>query len=470
MEENNFLNSIERKNNRYKRRKEKRDKKKAMLQKSFDHVYNFYNLYKAGKDCCSGTRWKTSTINFESTLLTNIESLLKRVQNDYKFKGFVYFKTVEHGKMREIHALDITDRTIQKCFCEEIMNEIYSRSFTPENTASLKNKGYMFAQNMLVQHLKKHYKTYGIQGGIYQFDFKNYFASLPHEIIKNRLVEKIEDEDLRKIGLEFIDEFNELVGTQKNHGIGLGSPISQMIALDFASPIDHKIKEFLPSEYSGRYMDDGYIIHHSIEVLKELKREIEKIAEEYGVAINKEKSTITPFKNHSFTFLKTRYTLTKTGKVICKLNRNSIKAIRRKLKIFRKWMDEGKFDIEDVCTSYQSWRGFAAKKNAYHTLTNMDRYFVNLFQKELGFRLKKFKCSLQAKWNEEIGWIYYSNNKELKEKLDRLETARYKRYMDGFIPLCNDWDWRLQNSSKVSKTFRQLKEILYERDEYIWNT
>ena len=71
-------------------------------------------------------------------------------------------------------------------------------------------------------------------------------------------------------------------------------------------------------------------------------------------------------------------------------------------------------------------------------------------------------------WN--IGWIYYSNNKELKEKLDHLEATRHKRYMDGFIPLCNDWDWRLQNSSKVSKTFRQLKEILYERDEYIWNT
>lgn len=100
----------------------------------------------------------------------------------------------------------------------------------------------------------------------------------------------------------------------------------------------------------------------------------------------------------------------------------------------------------------------------------MDRYFVNLFQKELGFRLKKFKCSLQAKWNEEIGWIYYSNKKELKEKLDHLETTRYKRYMDGFVPLCNNWNWRLQNSSKVSKTFRQLKEILYERDEYIWNT
>lgn len=461
------MTSIERRKNRYKRRKEKRDKKKQDLQKTFDQVYNFYNLYKAGKGCCSGTRWKTSTINFESTLVTNIQSLLERVNNNYKFEGFVYFKTVEHGKMREIHALDIQDRTVQRCYCEEIMNNLYSHSFIPENTASLKNKGYLFAQNMLIHHLKEHYKKYGLQGGIYQFDFKNYFASLPHDIIKNRLIEKIEDENLRKIGLEFIEEFNEMVGTQKGYGVGLGSPVSQIIALDFASPIDHKIKETFPSEYNARYMDDSYIIYHSIDALKAMKKEIEKLAEEYGISINKSKSIITPFKNHSFNFLKVRYTLTKRGKVICKLSRNSIKAIRRKLKIFRKWLNEGKFDIEDICTSYQSWRGFAKKKNATHTLMTMDRFFVKLFQKELGFRSKKFKCTLKAKWNEEIGWIYYSNKKELKQKLDELDKTEYERYMNGFIPLCNTWEWKAQNSSKISKTFKQLKEMLYERDECI---
>lgn len=57
--------------------------------------------------------------------------------------------------------------------------------------------------------------------------------------------------------------------------------------------------------------------------------------------------------------------------------------------------------------------------------------------------------------------------KELKQKLDELDKTEYERYMNGFIPLCNTWEWKAQNSSKISKTFKQLKEMLYERDECI---
>ena len=54
------------------------------------------------------------------------------------------------------------------------------------------------------------------------------------------------------------------------------------------------------------------------------------------------KNIITPFRHHSFTFLKMRITLEESGKVTMKLGRNSIKAMRRKLTIFRRWVDEGK--------------------------------------------------------------------------------------------------------------------------------
>lgn len=117
------------------------------------------------------------------------------------------------------------------------------------------------------------------------------------------------------------------------------------------------------------------------------------------------KNIITPFRHHSFTFLKMRITLGESGKVTMKLSRNSIKAMRRKLAIFRRWVDEGKLAPEDVFQSYQSWRAHALRCDSYDTLRAMDERFVRLFEAELAARKKKFKCTMKAT-KTEAGWIY----------------------------------------------------------------
>ena len=83
-------------------------------------------------------------------------------------------------------ALPIQERAIQKCLCKNLLTEVYSRSFIYDNSASLKDRGMDFQLRRLRKHLQDHYRRYGTEGGIYQFDFKNYFGSLPHEEIKRR--------------------------------------------------------------------------------------------------------------------------------------------------------------------------------------------------------------------------------------------------------------------------------------------
>lgn len=39
--------------------------------------------------------------------------------------------------------------------------------------------------------------------------------------------------------------------------MGLGNQTSQIVAVEYASPIDHMICEVLRLGLSGRYMDDG---------------------------------------------------------------------------------------------------------------------------------------------------------------------------------------------------------------------
>lgn len=459
------MTSIERKQKRYERRKREREEKaKAVCDKRLEDVYSFDQMWDAGKNCCTGVRWKTSTINFETFLLTQTDSLQEAVLNGkYAFGGFKHFKTVEHGKERDINSLMIQDRAVQKCYCDELMTDAYSRSFIYDNSASLPDKGMDMTLERLKEALRHHYRKYGLEGGIYQFDFHGYFASIPHEQAKARLRKHIHNPELQEIGCQLIDDFMTMGGIEHNpnnpRGVGLGSQVSQNIALDYASPIDHYIKEVLRIEGYARYMDDGYVISNSLDELKKIRSMMFDFAKDLGLEMNEKKNTITPFKNHSFKFLKMRVRLEPNGKVVMKLSRNSIKAIRRKLHIFRTWVDNGKMSFDDACASYQSWRSHAARCDSYKTVHSMDLFFVSLFEKELAEADNKFKCTLDAKWNYEIGWIYYTSPKEYKAKLDELDRTRYERNMNGFVPLCDRWDWRMKQRSKSAEAFALLREI-----------
>ena len=152
-------------------------------------------------------------------------------------------------------------------------------------------------------------------------------------------------------------------------------------------------------------MDVGYGISNSKEEVADNRKCLYALAEDMGLTMSDKENIITPFRHHSFTFLKMRVTLEETGKVTMKLSRKSIKAMRRKLTIFRRWVDEGRLSAEDAFQSYQSWRAHAKRCNSYDTLQAMDERFATLFAPELAARKKKFPCTLETT-KTEAGWIY----------------------------------------------------------------
>lgn len=163
-------------------------------------------------------------------------------------------------------------------------------------------------------------------------------------------------------------------------------------------------------------MDDGYVISNSLEELEDIKRNLYRLAEALGIAMSDKKNIITPFRHHSFTFLKMRVTLTETGKVVMKLSRKSIRAMRRKMDIFRRWMDEGRMGPEDVFQSYQSWRAHAKRCNSYDTLRAMDERFTRMFAEELAGRRKPFPCTMKAT-RTGCGWIYRRHGAVIEEEM-----------------------------------------------------
>lgn len=405
------MNSEERKESRYQRRKAKRKSKldNRTNIKTFKDLFNFHNLYKAGKQVCNGARWKTSIMNFEAVMLKRIIKIFYILNGGGRiFPGFHSWITRDRGKARWINALPINERVMQKCLCFNYLVPIFSKGFINDNSSCMRNKGMSFSFKRIKKQLTAHFHKYGHEGGIYQFDFKDYFLSLPHDRIKERLRAKIKDDKIYDLAASFIDDFSFMKGSLGDRkGVSLGTEISYIMALEYANPLDHFIKNVLRIKGYGRYMDDGYIISNSIENLKVIQKLIHTYVESLGVKLNDKKDKITPFKNHGFTFLKMRFHLDENGKIINRLSKKSIKSIRTRLKKFRKWLNEKRrrIQFEDICTSYSSWRAYAQQCESWRTLHTIDILFINLFKNELQKRKKKFKCSLKAIQTDE-GWKY----------------------------------------------------------------
>jgi RNA-directed DNA polymerase len=80
--------------------------------------------------------------------------------------------------------------------------------------------------------------------------------------------------------------------------------------------------------------------------------------------------------SHGLKFLKWRFILTDTGKVVRLMSKKSISKERRKLK---SKMDNGLITIQDVRNNYQSWVANARRGNTRALILRMNTYYQELF-------------------------------------------------------------------------------------------
>lgn len=368
---------MSRRKGRYERRLEKRKAKKEKLKQydNFDNVAGIGPLYVATKKACKGVSWKASV---QRALLSILLKAARNKKDLYLGKdmrqGFIEFDLNERGKPRHISSVHINERIIQKTMCINALYPTLTNSVIYDNYASQKGKGTHFAEERFVKYLRWHYKRYGRKGYVLLIDFKGYFDSIPHAPLKENFRHNFTDKRIIKLADDFVDAFGE-------RGLGLGSETSQINAIVHINKIDHYIKEKERVKCYGRYMDDSFIIHPDYEYLQNLLQRLEIMYSQYGVVINKKKSKIVDLK-HGFTFLKTRFYLTETGKVIKKPCRESITRERRKLNKQAKLVREGIIDNAAVLQSYNSWRGSMEHRNARKTIYSMDQLYQKLFIKE----------------------------------------------------------------------------------------
>ena len=335
--------------------------------------YDLNKLYDAFILSKKGSSWKSSVQKYESDLLRNLIYTQKQLVNGtYKQKPFYEFDLNERGKKRHIKSLHISDRVVQRSFCDNVLIPATEKKLIYDNGASRQGKGITFARKRLIVHLRKFYnETKTNEGYILQLDFKKFFDSIPHDILK---------EDFKK--LLTADEYNffaSLIDTfEEESGVGIGSQISQVSGIYYPTRLDSYFKIVKGVKYYGRYMDDTYIIHRDKDYLKQLLQEYLSIAEKLGLIVNLKKTHIIKL-SHGFTFLQIKYNLLEDGTILKRLGRKGITRERRKLKKYKRLVDRGILQLATVMQAYKSWRGTYKRFNSYNTIQNMDSLYNQLF-------------------------------------------------------------------------------------------
>lgn len=400
-------------------------RKKHMKSDLIETISNADNLYHAINRLHKASGWKEATQKLELNKLFEICDLQDKIRNNsYEQGDCSEFKICEQGHLRLIKALKPRDMMLQHSLCDNVLIPILQRYLIHDNGASQKGKGISFTRKRFEQHIHQFYRKHGRDGYVLKIDFRKYFDNIQHDKMIEAVRKKIQDEDFLmflkslidayKIDVSYSDDpniidkvFNSLeyqeISREKKTGkrymgksLGIGAPISQILGIYFPNRIDTYIKTVKSCKYYDAYMDDRIILHQDKEYLKRLLNEIRDIAIDLGIHINEKKTQIIKM-SHGFTFLKTRYILTDTGKLIRKIPRDTIVRQRRKMKHLAKLVAKGERSLETFTMQYQSWVGDKKRYHAYHTLQNMN----SLYEELLRWIIQNKKISREAAGNHQ---------------------------------------------------------------------
>jgi len=364
------MNSKERREKRYQRRKEKRESKRKDI--TFEEVFSYKNLCVSSHKSCLGVGWKPSVQKHKASEITSLAKLYDDLHSDnYKTMPYTEFKINERGKERNIMSMRVRDKIVHKALTENFLIPNLQSALIYDNSACLKYKGVSFARKRLKRHLEEYIQMYGKNGYILLFDFKSYFDSISHEILKYITKSRLKDERLFKLYSTLIDSFGG------ENGLGLGSQISQISAVYFLNEFDHFIKEELQIHFYGRYMDDGYLLHPSKEYLWQCLDRMKNLIANFGLTFSIKKTVVIKISS-GFNYLKRRYLFAGNEGIKCIISGDGMARERRKVKRLYLSLKSRGLNIMPIYDSILAWSAELLKINDIIQVREMILWYIKL--------------------------------------------------------------------------------------------
>lgn len=441
---------------------------------------NANGIIRASRRADAASGWKEPTQRFMLNLLKETRKLQLEIQTGtYRQGAGSEFPLCENGHLRLIKALGIRDLILQHSLCDEVLHPSLRRYLIHDNGASLKGKGISFTRRRFDEDLRSFYKEHGRDGYILLIDFRKFFDNIIHSKLADAFNAKMRDAALDsfirqilksyEVDVSYTDDedieskvFDSLVYAKLDRtlltgkrfmgkSLGIGSPLSQIAGIFFPTWIDTYCKTVKQVKHYGVYMDDRYAIHSDKSFLHQLLDEIEMLANEMGLHVNRRKTQIVKL-SHGFTFLKTKYIITETGYIVKKIPRDVIVRQRRKMKKLAALVEKGEMGVEEFREQYQSWRGDKKRYDAQRALENMEALYRDLYRKLFIQEKKRLKQLAREVPNTLEGVQEFSRQYESwRGQRKRKTESRNLRDMDNFYGRLLKWLNRTSRTSSGKK-------------------
>ena len=224
-----------------------------------ESIASLENLYLAYQKACRGKRRKQEVLHFAAYFDENMERMRRQILDGTVAVGDYHFFTIRDPKVRVICAAPFCERILQHAVIN-ICHPYFDRNLIFSTYATRKGKGIYAALDKAVSAMSHYSFTV-------KLDFRKYYDSIDHHILKEKLRRLFKDAAL----LHLFDRIIDSYCTVEGKGLPIGNLASQYFANAYLSTLDHLVMETLPPPVYIRYMDDILMAGND---LAELRRSV----------------------------------------------------------------------------------------------------------------------------------------------------------------------------------------------------
>lgn len=307
----------------------------------YENIYDFNNIVDAINEVCRNTKNRKKVEFFKEYKCTYISRIYNILKNENYVPGPYNVFIIYEPKERRIVSQGMIDKVINHLVSRHILYPTLLPCLLNFNVASRKDMGTKRALELFQK-----YRTYfSTRYGTYYMlkcDISKFFASIDHDILKEKLKRRIKDKKALKIVFDIIDS--------DENGLSIGNMTSQILAIFYLNDMDHFILNNLKIKGIIRYQDDFLLFHESKEYLKYCLEQLKQFLEKEHLTLNK-KTRI--FKNtDNFIFIGRN----KYG------NYAKYRTIKRRLKYKRHLYNTKKIDINSLIASRICYKNLSNNK------------------------------------------------------------------------------------------------------------
>jgi hypothetical protein len=324
----------------------------------WDQVVSFDNLLLAYRKARRGKGKKPGVARFTLNLETELFRLQSELQDDYYWPGGYRLFRIYERKPRIIAAAPFRDRVVHHALMN-LIEPALDRTFIHDSYACRHGKGVHAA--IARYQIWSRRNAYALK-----MDVAQYFPSIDHEILKEKLRRRIKDRRVLILLERIIDTSPKidkapvyfpgddlLTPLGRRRGIPIGNLTSQFLANLYLDDLDHYIKQELKVRAYLRYVDDMVALDDDKGRLAEVRAAVRERLAADRLVLHPRKAHISPtadglnllgylvFPNHR-----------------CLRNDNGHRFSRR-MQLFAQSYAQGLLTMEDIKPSIQSWIGHA---------------------------------------------------------------------------------------------------------------